>query len=117
VEWVQNMAENGFSMIILSNNSGTRVESFAGQFPIRFMHRAKKPLPFGFRRAARLLGVLPKQVAVIGDQLFTDILGAGLSGMRSVLVEPVRIETQRFLAFKRKMEKPILRRLERTKSL
>jgi predicted HAD superfamily phosphohydrolase YqeG len=46
---------------------------------------------------------------VIGDQIFTDILGANLAGMHSILLEPIQPETkQKFIAFKRKIEKPML---------
>jgi predicted HAD superfamily phosphohydrolase YqeG len=46
---------------------------------------------------------------VIGDQLFTDMLGANLAGISSILLEPIQPETQqKFIVFKRKIEKPML---------
>jgi len=50
---------------------------------------ALKPLPFGFLRALRLLGTKRSETVVIGDQVFTDVLGAKLLGLRTVLTEPI----------------------------
>ena len=50
-----------------------------------------------------------EECVVIGDQIFTDILGANLAGMKSILLEPIELETkQKFIAFKRKIERPML---------
>ena len=71
---------------------------------------AAKPLPGGYRAAARALGLSPQRCAVIGDQIFTDILGANLAGMPSVLLEPIQPETQqKFIVFKRRLERLLLR--------
>ena len=50
---------------------------------------ALKPLPFGFMRALKHLGLRRKQVAVVGDQLFTDVLGAKFLGLRTILTKPL----------------------------
>jgi hypothetical protein len=69
-----------------------------------------KPLPFGYARAVRVLKAPKNRVAVVGDQIFTDILGAKLYGLRSILTEPFQPETGPFFRLKRKIEAVILRR-------
>ena len=107
--WLADMQTAGFSLIIVSNNRAERVAPFAEKIGLSYYAHARKPLPFGFRAAAKQAGVHRKQCVVIGDQLFTDMLGANLAGIPSILLEPIQPETrQKFIVFKRKIEKPML---------
>jgi predicted HAD superfamily phosphohydrolase YqeG len=65
------------------------VAAVAAQLDVPAVANALKPLPFGFLRAVRLLGTPRRATVVIGDQLFTDVLGAKLLGVRAVLTEPL----------------------------
>ena len=57
-----------------------------------------------------MLGVPKKECVAIGDQIFTDIMGANLSGMASILLEPIQPEVeQKFIVFKRKIERLLLK--------
>ncbi len=88
--WVQQAREQGFRLCIVSNAAHIeRVESVARQLGIPYVVRAVKPLRRALRRAAALLGVSPAQAAVIGDQVFTDVLGGNRAGMLTVLVQPI----------------------------
>ncbi len=115
--WLHRMEENGFALIIVSNNKPHRVAPFAEKIGLPFYALARKPLPFGYRSAAKQMGVAVKQCVAIGDQIFTDILGANLSGMASILLEPIQAEVdQKFIVFKRKIERPLLQmKRERTR--
>lgn len=107
--WLAQMGESGFSLIIVSNNRAERVAPFAEKIGLSYYAHARKPLPFGFRAAAKQAGACRKECVVIGDQLFTDMLGANLAGIPSILLEPIQPETQqKFIVFKRKIEKPML---------
>lgn len=107
--WLASMQAEGFRLIIVSNNSAERVAPFAEQIGLPFYAHARKPLPFGFGAAARQMGSDYKHCVVIGDQIFTDMLGANLAGMPCILLEPIQMETkQKFIAFKRKIERPML---------
>lgn len=110
LDWIGQMKREGFLLCVVSNNTEERVAPFAERLGLAFSSGARKPLPFGFRRAAKQLGLSRRQVLAVGDQLFTDICGANLAGIRSVLVEPIEPEKQRFLRFKRRLERPLLRR-------
>lgn len=110
LRWLEQMRSNGIHLILLSNNHPPRVEPFAKKIGLAFEADGKKPLPGGYRRAALAMGLLPEQTAVVGDQIFTDILGAHLARMSSILVEPFQAEPFFRFRVKRFLEKGILKR-------
>lgn len=112
-EWLAARRQEGIAMILVSNNSAERVKPFAESLRLPFTAKAKKPLSVGFRRAAKTLGVPFEQCLVIGDQVFTDIVGANVSRMASVLLEPLAKEqNEPFIQVKRKWEQPLRAALE-----
>ena len=88
-EWAAGLRERGFSVCLVSNNWHERARRVAGELGLDLVDHAIKPLPFAFLRALSLEKATPKEAAVIGDQLFTDILGGNMLGMRTVLVAPL----------------------------
>ncbi len=89
LDWTLHARAEGFSLCIVSNNWHERVKTVAEALGIPLVARAIKPLPFAFKRAMRLLGVTPAQSAVVGDQVFTDVLGGNAIGATTVLVDPL----------------------------
>lgn len=87
--WVARARAEGFALCLVSNNWHDRVHVAANELGIPLVARAVKPLPFAFRRAMRLLGADAARTAVVGDQIFTDVLGGNLAGATTVLVEPL----------------------------
>ena len=71
-----------------------------------------KPLPFGFNRAKRKLREKPQSVLVVGDQIYTDVLGANLAGMKSILLIPRDEEHGFTIMLRRKMEKGIRKKIK-----
>ena len=106
-QWIANMKKHGIKLIVVSNNRAERVIPFARKLKLRFVPNGAKPLPMGILRAVKRLGLKKSEVCVVGDQIFTDILGANLSGIRSVLVNPIEPEKSRFFRIKRAAEKPL----------
>ncbi len=107
--WLDAMRQAGFALTVVSNNRDERVRPFAEAIGLAYQARAAKPLPRGYRAAARSMGLAPRQCVAVGDQIFTDILGANLAGMKSVLLEPIEPEVeQRFIVFKRRLERVLL---------
>ena len=107
--WLDAMRQAGFALTVVSNNRDERVRPFAEAIGLSFQARAAKPLPRGYRAAATSMGLMPRQCIAVGDQIFTDILGANLAGMPSVLLEPIELETkQKFIVFKRRLERVLL---------
>jgi len=89
VAWVEDAHARGFKMVMLSNNFSERVRTVAAQLRIECIPNALKPLPIGFLRAKKHLGLARRQIAVVGDQLFTDVLGAKTLGLYTILTEPI----------------------------
>lgn len=87
--WVRAARDRGVRMVMLSNNFSDRVTQIARQMEIPFVANACKPSPLGFIRALRVLGLPRKSVAVVGDQLFTDVLGGRICGLYTILTEPL----------------------------
>ncbi len=109
--WIEEMKSAGIKLIIVSNNNTERVTPFAEMLGLHFVPNGAKPLPIGFKRAAaelRAAGVPKNRIAAVGDQIFTDILGANLAGIRSIFVYPIEFETSLPFKLKRAAEKPLL---------
>lgn len=87
--WVRSAQERGLRLVMLSNNFSDRVTQIARQMGIPFVANACKPSPVGFVRALRTLQLPRRHVAVVGDQLFTDVLGGKLCGLYTILTEPL----------------------------
>lgn len=107
-EWIEEMKSAGIKLLIVSNNNAERVTPFAEKLGLHFVPNGAKPLPFGFLRAVRELRLPRKSIAAVGDQIFTDVLGANLAGVRSIFVCPIEPETSLPFRFKRAVEKPLL---------
>ena len=109
-DWLKRLEESGIKAVIVSNNSYDRVRPFADLLGLEFIPDAKKPLPFVMRQLLSRYCVLARQAAVVGDQLFTDMLGGRLLGAVCILTEPIALETGRFFRFKRACERRIFGR-------
>lgn len=109
-EWLKLLKESGIKAFILSNNSQKRVEPFAEKLDLDYVTRACKPLTIGITRVSKEYNLHLKEIALIGDQIFTDVLAGNLKGVVTVLVEPYQPENGWFFKLKRKLEKPVLRK-------
>jgi HAD superfamily phosphatase (TIGR01668 family) len=89
LEFAERVRSAGMTACLVSNNWHERVHSAASELGFDLVPRAVKPLPFAFLAGLRRLGAERAQAAVIGDQLFTDILGGNALGMLTVLVRPL----------------------------
>ena len=110
LEWLQKMQDAGIKLIVLSNARKSRVEPFAQKINLNFMHLAAKPLPFGYWRAARALNIKRSRTAIVGDQLFTDMLGGWLAGVKKILLTPILLEDKMSFKIRRRIEKEFLKR-------
>lgn len=108
LDWLDKIKKSGIKMMIVSNNSAERVTPFAKALGLHFVPNGKKPLTFGYTQAIKEMGIHKKSIAAVGDQIFTDILGSNLKGIRSLFVFPIEPETSLPFRFKRACEKPFL---------
>ena len=60
------------------------------------------------KEAVAKMGMKKNEIAVVGDQIYTDVLGANLMNLKMLYVVPIEKEKTAFFIFKRKMEKPFL---------
>jgi HAD superfamily phosphatase (TIGR01668 family) len=87
--WAAGLRDRGFAVCLVSNNWHERVRIVAAELGFDLVDKAIKPLPFAFLKALSRAGARRSEAAVVGDQLFTDILGGRLLGMRTILVSPL----------------------------
>lgn len=90
--WMERMRAAGIGLAFISNNDPPRVEPFAQKYGARFVCHAEKPRPDGYLKIAGQMELAPRQCLVVGDQLFTDILGGNAAGMQTVMVAPICAE-------------------------
>jgi HAD superfamily phosphatase (TIGR01668 family) len=89
VAWISAALTRGFRICLVSNNFTDRVMRVGAELGVPAIPSALKPLPRGFARALRTLETARHQTVVVGDQLFTDVLGAKFLGLHSILTEPI----------------------------
>ena len=102
------LKEIGFSCMLLSNNKEPRVKMFNDAVGVDYIYKAGKPKPSGYKKAMHRLGTTTDNTLFVGDQIFTDIVGANLAGIRTILVKPIHPKEEIQIVFKRFLEKPIL---------
>ena len=90
VFWAKQMKGQGIKLYILSNtNDKKKVETIAQKLDIPYKHFALKPLKKGFKFIQKELKINPENIGVVGDQIFTDVLGGNRNNMFTILVEPI----------------------------
>lgn len=102
--WLGAMRAAGVSLTIVSNNTAKRVRPFAQRIGLAWVPLACKPLPVGLAVARRRLGVPKRQMAMVGDQLFTDRLAAGLYGIPCLFTVARGGDVSRGVRLKRRLE-------------
>ncbi len=108
--WGKLMKENGIKCIILSNsNKETKVKMVADLLGIEYIKFAMKPLKRGFKMAQKRLEIPNENIAAIGDQIFTDVIGANRSKMFSILVKPLAEKDLWMTRVKRPIENLVIK--------
>ncbi|MBR2013246.1 MAG: YqeG family HAD IIIA-type phosphatase [Clostridia bacterium] len=107
------LREQGIAFAVASNNNKHRVGTFAEGLGISAYHRACKPLGFALAKLRKEFGLKSKEIALVGDQIYTDMLGGNLAGMITVLVEPIDQKETVFFKIKRALEIPVVERKRR----
>lgn len=106
--WAKELKGQGTKLYILSNtNDKEKVEKVANKLEIPYIHFAKKPLKSGFKKVQNKLGEKPENIGVVGDQIFTDIIGGNRCKMFTILVEPIDKKDYWYTAWKRPLENKI----------
>ena len=101
---MDDLRKTGWQVMLLSNNKPPRVEMFVEGMDIDYIAEAKKPLKDSYLKAMEKMGTTVENTIFIGDQLFTDILGANKAGIKTYLVKPIDPKEEFQIVLKRRLE-------------
>lgn len=109
IKWSKEMRGQGIKLYILSNtNNENKVKEVAEKLQIQYKYFAMKPLKKGFKYVQQKTNIKPENIAVVGDQIFTDILGGNRCKMFTILVDPIDNKKDYwYTAWKRPIENKI----------
>lgn len=113
LRWIADVRAAGIAICLLTNNYARRALDVAQRLDVAIIKGALKPSPFAFAGALRRLGIDAARGVVIGDQIYTDVLGGKLVGMRAVLVTPLSTREFPTTRIVRWLERPVRARLRR----
>lgn len=102
------LKELGYSCMLLSNNKEPRVKMFNDAVHVNYIYKANKPSPKNYRKAMEIMGSNTENTLFVGDQIFTDVMGANITGIRTILVKPIHPKEEIQIVLKRIPEKLIL---------
>ena len=88
-QWLKMMLQSDIQICVVSNSRNDRVKIFCGKYGIPVITRAKKPRTKGIRECLARFGVEPRYAALVGDQIYTDTLGANNAGVLPILVKAI----------------------------
>lgn len=114
IEWVRNLKGQGVKLYILSNSNNTeKVEEISQKLKVPHHKFAMKPLKRGFKKALKELNEKAENTAIVGDQVFTDIIGGNRCNIYTILVDPIKEKEFWYTAWKRPIENKIKSKLEK----
>lgn len=94
----------GYATMVLSNNKEPRVKSFADAVGTPYIYKAGKPKKAGYQKAMERMNSDTHNTLFVGDQIFTDVCGANLAGIRTILVKPIHPKEEIQIVIKRRLE-------------
>ncbi len=106
IDWLEELEKMGFSLCLVSNGRKRRVKEISDYLGIPAVGQAAKPTRSAYRQAIKRLGMGKDKILVLGDQIFTDILGGNRVGLKTILVDPMDKEefiTTKMLRFLEKI--------------
>ena len=112
-DWIKAAKENGFKILVLSNTNNKKKTKFISEhFDVECISFAMKPLKWGYIKALKKIGMDASEVCMIGDQIFTDVLGANRLKIVSIYVKPINRKEYWYTAWKRSIENNIIKKYE-----
>lgn len=113
--WAKKLLENNIKLYILSNtNKKEKVENVANKLEIPYIMFAQKPSTKGFEEIKNKVKIKSENIGVVGDQIFTDIIGGNRCNMYTILVDPVGKKDFWYTAWKRPLENKIKKKINYT---
>jgi len=87
--WLQDMSASDIQLCVVSNSHKDRVKVFCKNYGIPCITHAKKPFSKGIKECLAKFHADPAECALVGDQIFTDTMGANGTGVTSILVKAI----------------------------
>ena len=87
--WIRNMQESDVLLCVVSNSKNNRVKIFCEKYDLPCITHAKKPGTRGIRECLEQFEIPAEEAALVGDQIFTDTLGANFAGVTPILVRAI----------------------------
>ena len=114
IKWAKELKGQGVKLYILSNtNDKEKIQNIVKKIDIPYQLFAIKPLKRGFKKAQKELGEKSENIAIVGDQIFTDIIGGNRSHMFTILVDPINEKDFWYTLWKRPIESKIKYKIKR----
>ena len=110
LEWFSSLEELGVKIAFVSNNKKERVMHFNEKLQYVAFWSSWKPFKFKIERALKLLGEGKENACLMGDQIWTDVVGGHNAGLKVIIVPPIKDKTDPFTKLKRFFEKPFLKK-------
>ncbi|GGR01776.1 YqeG family HAD IIIA-type phosphatase [Deinococcus ruber] len=110
VRWASDLRAGGYALYLLSNATKERARIWTERLGFQGVGLAGKPFRREYRRGLASVGLPAHQVAMVGDQLFTDVLGGNLSGMFTIMVQPISDNALPHTRLTRRLERLVLKR-------
>ena len=112
-KWAKELKGQGTRLYILSNtNKKAKVKSIAEKLDVPYRSFAIKPLKPGFLKVQKELGYKPEQIGVVGDQIFTDIVGGNRCNMFTILIDAIDDKDFWYTLWKRPLEKMLKKKFK-----
>ncbi len=113
-KWAKDLKGQGTKLYILSNtNKKAKVKDIAEKLDIPYRSFAAKPLKIGFLKVQKELGYKPEQIGVVGDQIFTDIIGGNRCNMFTILIDAIDNKDFWYTLWKRPLEKMLKKKFRK----
>lgn len=93
LQWLSTMQQNGIELCVVSNSKNERVRRFCRKYGLACITHAGKPFGRGISQCLSKYDIPASQAALVGDQIYTDVLGANLAGVRSILISAIHNHT------------------------
>ena len=87
--WLEQMKSSNIRLCVVSNSKRPRVVTFCKAYGLDCITHAKKPFSRGIRACLARFSLEPARCALVGDQIYTDVLGANCAGLTSILVSAI----------------------------
>ena len=113
IQLIEEIRKVGITPIVVSNNTGKRVSSYANALGVEYINSARKPFSGRLKKFLKGKDIKPEEAMLVGDQMMTDVLAARGAHLRMVLTEKIVKEDQFTTHFNRLLDRPIRKHLRK----